>query len=175
MTGYDYTLTEYVTWSVSLIAMALVLLFYEKVKADETVLLQEQAQKLKAEVRKKEEDLDHYETALQQSRVAIEKLQQAMARHASEEAVIRQQCRVESMQQMLDEIAHRWRQPLMHINALIMNLSHALNEHRNLHEVEARVDEIVELTAQMSETIEEFRVLYEDVRDEKKSVGGRDA
>ena len=174
--GYAYTVTEYITWSVSLVSMALVLLFYEKVKADESILLQEQAQKLKAEVRKKEEDLDYYETALQQSRAAIEQLQRAMEKHASEDAVLRQQCRIESMQQMLDEIAHRWRQPLMHINALIMNLSHTLNEQKNLHEVETQVDQIVELTAQMSETIEEFRVLFDDEKQsETKAKGNPDA
>lgn len=174
--GYDYTVTEYITWSVSLVSMALVLLFYEKVKADESILLQEQAQKLKAEVRKKEEDIDHYETALQQSRAAIEQLQNAMEKHASEDAVMRQQCRIESMQQMLDEIAHRWRQPLMHINALIMNLSHTLNEQKNLHEVEIQVDQIVELTAQMSDTIEEFRVLFDDGKQsETKDARSSDA
>lgn len=73
------------------------------------------------------------------------------------------QCRMANMGEMIDAIAHQWRQPLMNINAILMNMDILTEEEKKDGKVlEQSIDEISSLTSHMSQTIEDFRTLYQE-------------
>jgi len=77
-----------------------------------------------------------------------------------QEQILLQQCRLASMGEMIDSIAHQWRQPLMNINAILMNMERGLETKENPKEyLENKMDEVITLTTHMSQTIEDFRAL----------------
>ena len=87
-------------------------------------------------------------------------------RKEQEEMLLRQS-RMANMGEMLDSIAHQWRQPLMHINSILMNMDNSLdtentNNKKNQGKdyLENKIDEVATLTAHMSQTIEDFRGLF---------------
>lgn len=45
-----------------------------------------------------------------------------------QEQMLLRQCRMANMGVMIDSIAHQWRQPLMHINSILMNMDSALKD-----------------------------------------------
>jgi len=65
------------------------------------------------------------------------------------------------MGEILDSISHQWRQPLMHINAVLMNLDRevAQLQHASPKIVE-RITEVSTLTTHMSDAIEDLRRLF---------------
>jgi len=78
-----------------------------------------------------------------------------------QEKMLLQQYRMANMGGMLDAIAHQWRQPLMNVNAILMNMGNALEdtEHKNKAYLEDKIDNLASLTQHMSHTIEDFRSL----------------
>ena len=80
-------------------------------------------------------------------------------RHKQEQMLL-QQCRLASMGEMIDSIAHQWRQPLMNINAILMNMDRAIEtKEKPKVYLEAKMEEVSTLTTHMSQTIEDFRSL----------------
>ena len=87
-----------------------------------------------------------------------------------QEQMLLRQSRMANMGEMLDSIAHQWRQPLMHINSILMNMDNALNTNHALDTnktkdkgkeyIDKKIDEVAMLTAHMSQTIEDFRGLF---------------
>ena len=81
-----------------------------------------------------------------------------------QEQMLLRQCRMASMGEMLDTIAHQWRQPLMHINSILLNMDNALDtkesKKKNKEFLDNKIDEISALTGHMSQTIEDFRNLF---------------
>ncbi len=77
-----------------------------------------------------------------------------------QERMLLQQCRLASMGEMIDSIAHQWRQPLMNINAILMNMDRAIElKTKPDSYLEDKIDEVITLTTHMSQTIEDFRAL----------------
>jgi len=78
----------------------------------------------------------------------------------AQKKILLQQSRLANMGEMIDSIAHQWRQPLMHINAILMNMERGLQTKENPKEyLEHKMDEVIALTGHMSQTIEDFRSL----------------
>jgi len=90
----------------------------------------------------------------------IDEVQQ---RKEKEEMLLRQS-RMANMGEMLDSIAHQWRQPLMHINSILMNMDNSLDNGNTKKQskvyLESKIDDVATLTAHMSQTIEDFRGLF---------------
>jgi signal transduction histidine kinase len=79
-----------------------------------------------------------------------------------QEQMLLHQCRMANMGEMLDAIAHQWRQPLMHINSILLNMDKNIQqENSNSQLLTVKVDEIASLTEHMSQTIEDFRNLFQ--------------
>ncbi len=93
------------------------------------------------------------------------KVNDEIQRQIEQEEMLLRQSRMANMGEMLDSIAHQWRQPLMHINSILMNMDSSLdshNEKKNSKDyLENKIDEVATLTAYMSQTIEDFRGLFE--------------
>jgi C4-dicarboxylate-specific signal transduction histidine kinase len=90
-----------------------------------------------------------------------DKVIQEILQREQQEQMLLQQCRMASMGEMLDSIAHQWRQPLMHINAILLNMDNALE--KKIHSenyLENKIEEVASLTTHMSQTIEDFRGLF---------------
>ncbi|HFQ60887.1 MAG TPA: HAMP domain-containing histidine kinase [Epsilonproteobacteria bacterium] len=77
-----------------------------------------------------------------------------------QEKMLLQQSRLAGMGEMMDSIAHQWRQPLMNINAILMNMERGIETkaHPKAY-LEKKMDEVITLTTHMSQTIEDFRSL----------------
>lgn len=79
-----------------------------------------------------------------------------------QESMLLRQCRMASMGQMLDSIAHQWRQPLMHINSVLLNMDSFIESRGGDDKyLTNKSNEIAMLTMHMSNTIEDFRGLFE--------------
>lgn len=90
-----------------------------------------------------------------------ENIKKERQRRKDQEVMLLRQCRMANMGQMLDSIAHQWRQPLMHINSILMNMDVATGNNKNNEEyLTKKIDEIAILTIYMSQTIEDFRDLF---------------
>jgi len=83
-----------------------------------------------------------------------------------QEQMLLRQCRMANMGEMLDSIAHQWRQPLMHINSILLNMDNALEtKEKDGKYLEDKIDEVATLTSHMSQTIEDFRGLFKNEKE----------
>ncbi len=169
LTGYNYSFIEYTTWISSLFSIAIVMYYYEKVKEKEKSSLLNYAAELKEEVNKqtkvleqKNIELHEHQNELQRLNSKLEeRVQEELSQRLKQEQMLLKQCRLASMGEMIDSIAHQWRQPLMNINAILMNMDRIieLKEDPKVH-LEDKMDEVITLTSHMSQTIEDFRSLF---------------
>ena len=90
-----------------------------------------------------------------------EKVSHEVQQRLEQEKMLLQQCRMASMGEMIDSIAHQWKQPLMSINAILLTMDRAI-ELKSKPDVylEEKMDEVISLTTHMSQTIEDFRSLF---------------
>jgi len=98
-----------------------------------------------------------------------ENVKQEVLQREEQEQMLLRQCRMANMGEMLDSIAHQWRQPLMHINSVLMNMDSALEANKKDGKyLEKKIDEVASLTSHMSQTIEDFRGLFKQEKGQKK-------
>ena len=89
------------------------------------------------------------------------KVSHEVEQRLEQEKMLLQQCRMASMGEMIDSIAHQWRQPLMSINAILLNMDRSIELKTNPDVyLEDKMDEVITLTTHMSQTIEDFRSLF---------------
>ena len=156
---YDdsYKITDYINWIASLAAVSWVMYFYEKVKEKEKNSLIDNTIKLQEEVDKQTQKLQHLNASLE------ERVQEELAHRKEQEQMFLHQSRLAGMGEMIDSIAHQWRQPLMNINAILMNMDRALEtKDKPPAYMEKKMDAVITLTTHMSQTIEDFRSLFKE-------------
>jgi len=96
-----------------------------------------------------------------------ERVKEALKISSEKDKMIFHQSKLISMGEMIENIAHQWRQPLSQINSAVLVLDEVLSENSIEDErVEERLLEIEELTIYMSKTITDFRNFYDN--DKKK-------
>jgi len=92
-----------------------------------------------------------------------ERVREEVFQRQEQEQMLLRQCRMANMGEMIDSIAHQWRQPLMNINAILMNMDILSEEEKkNTKVLDGNIVEISALTTHMSQTIEDFRTFYEE-------------
>jgi len=96
------------------------------------------------------------DSALLQEQVKNEVLKQQV-----QEQMLLQQYRMANMGEMIDAIAHQWRQPLMQSNMMLLNM---LDELDNEVYLEEKIVDLSKLNTHMSQTIDDFRNLLKDGR-----------
>lgn len=91
----------------------------------------------------------------------LKKVEEELQKRIKSEKELSHKSRLESMGEMIDNIAHQWRQPLMNMNAIFLNLDRTY-ELGNLDDayLEKTIKESTDLTAHMSQTIEDFRSFF---------------
>lgn len=90
------------------------------------------------------------------------KVEKEVKQREEQEQILLQQYRMANIGGRLDAIAHQWRQPLMNINAILLNMDNALvqDEQGSDKYVIGKIEEVASLTQHMSQTIEDFRGLF---------------
>ena len=90
------------------------------------------------------------------------KVEKEVKQREEQEQILLQQYRMANIGGRLDAIAHQWRQPLMNINAILLNMDNALvqDEQGSGKYVIDKIEEVASLTQHMSQTIEDFRGLF---------------
>ncbi|MDD2830474.1 MAG: transporter substrate-binding domain-containing protein [Sulfuricurvum sp.] len=106
---------------------------------------------------------------LKQLNFNLEKrVEEELAKRMKFEKELSQKSRLESMGEMIDNIAHQWRQPLMNINAILLNIDRMYELGKlDASYLEDTLKEATDLTAHMSQTIEDFRNFFRKDRDKE--------
>ncbi len=162
LVGYPYTVAEYITLFAVLTTVTLIMYAYEKVKEGEKVLLLSYSNMLEEEIEKKTEKLKKLNDNLE-TRVTEE-----VDKRLFQEEMLLRQGRMASIGEMVDSIAHQWRQPLMNINAVLMNLDRGIETKKEEAYIKEKILEIFSLTSHMSHTIEDFRNLLKIEKEKKE-------
>ena len=126
---------------------------YEKLKDIERARLLEYNKRLEKDIKKHTYQLQQLNNNLQQ------KVDKEVAKRVAQEQMLLMQSRMASMGQMIDAIAHQWRQPLMNINAILMNIDRGIENSEKAALLQEKILDVFEITSHMSNTIEDFRNL----------------
>ena len=162
VTHYPYTIAEYITLFATISTTTLVMYAYEKVKEAERERLLSYNKILKGEIEKQTAALKGLNETLQH------KVEEEVERRLAQEQMLLRQSRMASMGEMIDSIAHQWRQPLMNINAVMMNLDLGIKQKHDEKMLEEKVFEVFSLTSHMSRTIEDFRNLLKEQKEKNR-------
>ncbi len=98
-----------------------------------------------------------------------ERIERALIAQEEQQKALMLQDRTVQMGELLNMLAHQWRQPLSRISAVTSQLkfSLALGE-LNTEEFDKQVDSIEKYTDELSHTIDEFRAVYKPSETDKK-------
>jgi len=155
LSGYPYTPAEYITLTGAFLTTTFIMYIYEFVKESEKKRILRYNTQLQKEVAKQTKRYRELNSHLQ------ERIAEEVAKQTEQEQMLLMQCRMASMGEMMAAIAHQWRQPLMNINAILLNIDRAVEQTPpDLHYLRGRIDEIASITTHMSQTIEDFRNLF---------------
>jgi len=105
-----------------------------------------------SEIKKVQEELELFNTTLEL------KIQGAIDKNKKQEQILSHQARLAQMGEAINMIAHQWRQPLSHINALVMLID--MKASKKDKSLDKELDEIEALTKYMSNTIDDFRDFF---------------
>ena len=95
------------------------------------------------------------------SMVLATKMNDSKKEKLKKEKIILEQSKLASMGEMLQNIAHQWRQPLSEINAVAMKIDADFTKKRlDEHSLENDLQRIENITSYMSHTIESFSVYF---------------
>ena len=90
------------------------------------------------------------------------KIQKGLEKSRKRDKILFQQQKLVSMGEMIENIAHQWRQPLSQINSSVLVIDNYLStEHKYYEKIESKLLEIEELTLYMSKTIDSFKNFFD--------------
>jgi signal transduction histidine kinase/ABC-type nitrate/sulfonate/bicarbonate transport system substrate-binding protein len=97
------------------------------------------------------------------------KIEIEIEKNTKQQVILMQQSKLVQMGEMMENIAHQWRQPLAQINSSVLLIDIALaKENIQNSMTEKKLLEIEDLTAYMSKTIDDFRSFFDP--NKKKTV-----
>ena len=92
-----------------------------------------------------------------------ERVKEEMEKQQVQEQILLQQSRMTNMGEMIDAIAHQWRQPLAQTNMILLAMEDDLDEKNYTKELtRKKINELFTLTSHMSQTIDDFRSLLRE-------------
>ncbi|MEA3521822.1 MAG: ABC transporter substrate-binding protein [Campylobacterota bacterium] len=97
------------------------------------------------------------------------RVDEALKTSRDKDQIIFQQNKLSAMGEMIENIAHQWRQPLSQINSVVLVVDGVLTK-KNIHNdtLEEKLLEIESLTQYMSQTIDDFKDFFS--QDKKKEI-----
>jgi PAS domain S-box-containing protein len=116
-----------------------------------------------------EEKLRQQKQQLEELNVTLEKtVREEVAKNREKDIMLIQQNRQAALGEMLDHIAHQWKQPLNSISLIIQDLEESASDGELTDEhVEETVSKITALLDHMSQTIDVFRGFYRPDKEKK--------
>jgi len=92
-----------------------------------------------------------------------ERVMEEMEKQQAQEQILLQQYRMTNMGEMIDAIAHQWRQPLAQCNMLLFTMDENLDEEDySKEDTRKKITDLLALTTHMSQTIDDFRNLLRE-------------
>jgi len=160
---YHYNVSEFITLVSTFFVTSFMMYMYERMKESETQRLKAYNTILKKEVQQQTKELlsinEHLEI----------RVQEELQKRIIQEKMLLCQNRMANMGMMIDSIAHQWRQPLMHINSILMNISRVTETNpNNVEYIDNKIDNIFTVTEHMSQTITDFRNLFKANKEKKR-------
>jgi signal transduction histidine kinase len=163
ISGYDYNVAEFITLLATFFVTSFMMYMYERMKESESQRLKSYNATLEEEVQKQTQELAILNEHLE------ERVQEELEKRLMQEKMLLCQNRMANMGMMIDSIAHQWRQPLMSINAKLMNISRITeSEVNNVKYIDEKVENIFGITEQMAQTIHDFRNLFKSEKEYDK-------
>lgn len=162
---YDYGLIAQIIF---ITVLALGVLAYWALRLKEEIKKKDEA---KTKLRKKTEELEDAKQKLEELNNTLEKrVKLEIEKNLKQQILLLQQNRLVQMGEMIENIAHQWRQPLAQINSCILILDAYHSQGGGLNEgvVQDKFSEIEALTAYMSKTIDDFKNFFNP--DKQKEV-----
>jgi len=120
----------------------------------------EQAEELEEEVAEREEA----QKELEQLNHSLEgRINQAVTDLRHKDQALIQQGRLAAMGEMINNIAHQWRQPLNNVGLIIQNLQFSFDDGTITHdELDLEIGKAMEIIMHMSHTIDDFRNFFHE-------------
>ena len=160
LSHYPYTIAEYVTLIAAFLVTTFVMYVYETVKEAEK-------ERMKNYTRTLQQEIALHTTALKELNESLEeRVQQEVSKRLLQEQMLVRQHRMASVGEMTDAIAHQWRQPLMNINAILLNIDRSVDASDNPYLTD-KIEELSDITMHMAQTIEDFRDLFKTQKQAK--------
>ena len=153
LSQYPYSVAEYITLISTVMITTFVMFIYERVKEAENKRLFAYNISLQSEVAKQTNKMKALNVELEN------RVKREVDKQITQEQMLLRQARMASIGEMIDAIAHQWRQPLMNINAVMMNLDRGIDTKKENEYLKEKILEVFSLTSHMSHTIEDFRNL----------------
>jgi len=87
------------------------------------------------------------------------RIESEVQKRQTNEQILLRKYRMANMGEMIDAIAHQWRQPLARANMILINID---EERGNQKYIDKKVEELMGLNEHMSQTIDDFRYLLHE-------------
>ena len=89
------------------------------------------------------------------------RIESEINKNTKQQMILMHQSKLAQMGEMIENIAHQWRQPLAQINSLVLLIDMELNKNKFTNSIlENKLGEIEVLTAYMSKTIDDFKNFF---------------
>ena len=113
-------------------------------------------------VQEKTEQLKIAKQQLEELNSSLEnRIESEINKNTKQQMILMHQSKLAQMGEMIENIAHQWRQPLAQINSLVLLIDMELNRNKFTNSIlENKLGEIEVLTAYMSKTIDDFKNFF---------------
>lgn len=113
-------------------------------------------------VQEKTEQLKIAKQQLEELNSSLEnRIESEINKNTKQQIILMHQSKLAQMGEMVENIAHQWRQPLAQINSLVLLIDMELNKNKFTNSIlESKLNEIEILTAYMSKTIDDFKNFF---------------
>ena len=135
----------------------------ELAKTDKIKILNTQLKKTSTQLIVAKEELEELNDSLEK------KIEVEIEKNTKQQVILMHQSKLVQMGEMIENIAHQWRQPLSQINSSVLLLDMTLlKENIKNTLIDEKLEEIESLTAYMSKTIDDFKNFFNP--DKQKSI-----
>ena len=121
-----------------------------------------EGRKNKIIVQERTEQLNIAKQQLEELNCSLEKkIKDEISKNTKQQMMLMHQSKLAQMGEMIENIAHQWRQPLAQVNSAVLLIDMALNKNKIKDlMIESKLTEIESLTAYMSKTIDDFKNFF---------------
>lgn len=107
----------------------------------------------------------YFLSKVQNDAIAFEEMVQIeVAKRQTQEQILLRKYRMTNMGEMIDAIAHQWRQPLAQANIYLLNMQEELDNNQY---IKTKITALIDLNLHMSQTIDDFRHLLHDSKEKQ--------